>query len=335
MCRAVACKKCGKTTWAGCGQHVDQVMQGVPSAQRCAGTRAGRAGRRGRVLLAAVLRPLSGWPATRRQRVAGCSRRDAVHVCGQGRGRTADLSLFRRALVPTELPAPAGDEHRAATLTGLEPATSAVTGRRANQLRYRALLCCCRACPQRGSNPCYRLERAASWTTRRWGLVVRRGRRKQYMPPWRTPAGGPEAAKLCVVRNRPRTAAALLLSLLTAPVVLTGCGGGDTDEQSSVGSRRVRHAREQRAPTASPPRPAPPTRPPSPRTPSRTPPTRRPDASVTVQRHPRRPAGRLRPRRVRGRRHRDARAGTSGTSTRRRPRAAARRSTSRATPSSR
>ena len=28
---------------------------------------------------------------------------------------------------------------RSATLTGLEPATSAVTGRRANQLRYRAL----------------------------------------------------------------------------------------------------------------------------------------------------------------------------------------------------
>ncbi len=27
-----------------------------------------------------------------------------------------------------------------ATLTGLEPATSAVTGRRANQLRYRAML---------------------------------------------------------------------------------------------------------------------------------------------------------------------------------------------------
>jgi hypothetical protein len=37
MCRAVACKTCGKTTWAGCGQHVDQVMRGVPSAQRCAG----------------------------------------------------------------------------------------------------------------------------------------------------------------------------------------------------------------------------------------------------------------------------------------------------------
>lgn len=37
MCRAVACKKCGKTTWAGCGQHVDQVMRGVKSADRCRG----------------------------------------------------------------------------------------------------------------------------------------------------------------------------------------------------------------------------------------------------------------------------------------------------------
>ena len=30
MCRAVTCRTCGKTTWAGCGQHVDQVMAGVP-----------------------------------------------------------------------------------------------------------------------------------------------------------------------------------------------------------------------------------------------------------------------------------------------------------------
>ena len=53
-----------------------------------------------------------------------------------------------------------------ATLTGLEPATSAVTGRRANQLRHRALPCGsivrCRAYPLRDSNPRYRLERAAS-----------------------------------------------------------------------------------------------------------------------------------------------------------------------------
>jgi rhodanese-related sulfurtransferase len=37
MCRAVACRTCGKTTWAGCGQHVDQVMSGVPTNQRCPG----------------------------------------------------------------------------------------------------------------------------------------------------------------------------------------------------------------------------------------------------------------------------------------------------------
>jgi hypothetical protein len=37
MCSAVTCRKCGKTTWAGCGQHVDQVMRGVPRSQRCEG----------------------------------------------------------------------------------------------------------------------------------------------------------------------------------------------------------------------------------------------------------------------------------------------------------
>ena len=37
MCRAVTCKVCGKTTWAGCGQHVDQVMRTVPKSERCLG----------------------------------------------------------------------------------------------------------------------------------------------------------------------------------------------------------------------------------------------------------------------------------------------------------
>lgn len=37
MCRAVKCHKCGKTTWAGCGMHVDQVMAGVPGSDRCQG----------------------------------------------------------------------------------------------------------------------------------------------------------------------------------------------------------------------------------------------------------------------------------------------------------
>jgi hypothetical protein len=37
MCRAVTCRKCGKTTWAGCGQHVSTVLAGVPKSQRCEG----------------------------------------------------------------------------------------------------------------------------------------------------------------------------------------------------------------------------------------------------------------------------------------------------------
>jgi hypothetical protein len=37
MCRAITCSTCGKTTWAGCGQHVDQVFRGVPRDQRCTG----------------------------------------------------------------------------------------------------------------------------------------------------------------------------------------------------------------------------------------------------------------------------------------------------------
>ena len=37
MCQAVTCPKCGKTTWAGCGQHASQVLAGVPASQRCTG----------------------------------------------------------------------------------------------------------------------------------------------------------------------------------------------------------------------------------------------------------------------------------------------------------
>ena len=37
MCHAVTCRVCGKTTWSGCGQHIDQVRRGVPSAQWCNG----------------------------------------------------------------------------------------------------------------------------------------------------------------------------------------------------------------------------------------------------------------------------------------------------------
>ncbi|KAI0280297.1 hypothetical protein BGY98DRAFT_914850 [Russula aff. rugulosa BPL654] len=34
-CWRVQCDKCGKTTWKGCGSHVDQVMAGVKEEDRC------------------------------------------------------------------------------------------------------------------------------------------------------------------------------------------------------------------------------------------------------------------------------------------------------------
>lgn len=37
MCYTIACSLCGKTTWDGCGQHVEEALQGIPDAQLCAG----------------------------------------------------------------------------------------------------------------------------------------------------------------------------------------------------------------------------------------------------------------------------------------------------------
>ena len=47
MCRSMTCKTCGLASWTGCGQHVVQVMAGVPEAKRCQGhpTQARAAGR--------------------------------------------------------------------------------------------------------------------------------------------------------------------------------------------------------------------------------------------------------------------------------------------------
>ncbi len=36
MCSPAPCSRCGKTTWRGCGQHVEQALAGVPTEQRCA-----------------------------------------------------------------------------------------------------------------------------------------------------------------------------------------------------------------------------------------------------------------------------------------------------------
>jgi len=37
MCRPVKCSVCGKTTWAGCGQHIAMVKASVPKDQWCDG----------------------------------------------------------------------------------------------------------------------------------------------------------------------------------------------------------------------------------------------------------------------------------------------------------
>lgn len=37
MCHPVRCKKCNKTTWSGCGQHVAAVKASVPTEQWCPG----------------------------------------------------------------------------------------------------------------------------------------------------------------------------------------------------------------------------------------------------------------------------------------------------------
>jgi hypothetical protein len=37
MCSKVTCRKCGKATWRGCGQHVKEVMKGIPQSQQCQG----------------------------------------------------------------------------------------------------------------------------------------------------------------------------------------------------------------------------------------------------------------------------------------------------------
>ena len=37
MCQQITCRKCGKPTWTGCGQHIEQALKGAPKSQRCQG----------------------------------------------------------------------------------------------------------------------------------------------------------------------------------------------------------------------------------------------------------------------------------------------------------
>lgn len=37
MCQKVTCRQCGRPTWVGCGEHVEEALAGVPVADRCPG----------------------------------------------------------------------------------------------------------------------------------------------------------------------------------------------------------------------------------------------------------------------------------------------------------
>jgi len=54
MCRTATCQACGKATWAGCGNHVDQVMRNVPPSRRCTCSKRDRDA-------AAAVAPRRGW----------------------------------------------------------------------------------------------------------------------------------------------------------------------------------------------------------------------------------------------------------------------------------
>lgn len=56
MCRPTTCRACSKTTWAGCGQHVEQVMARVPRDQQCRCTDDERAAAKGGSLLSRLFR---------------------------------------------------------------------------------------------------------------------------------------------------------------------------------------------------------------------------------------------------------------------------------------
>jgi hypothetical protein len=35
MCSPATCATCGKATWTGCGNHVEEALAGVPQSKRC------------------------------------------------------------------------------------------------------------------------------------------------------------------------------------------------------------------------------------------------------------------------------------------------------------
>jgi len=37
MCRQITCETCGRPTWTGCGQHIEEALADVAVADRCQG----------------------------------------------------------------------------------------------------------------------------------------------------------------------------------------------------------------------------------------------------------------------------------------------------------
>ncbi len=35
MCSRTTCRKCGKPSWSGCGQHIEIALKGVAKQDRC------------------------------------------------------------------------------------------------------------------------------------------------------------------------------------------------------------------------------------------------------------------------------------------------------------
>lgn len=35
MCARITCADCSRPTWTGCGEHIEQALQGVAQADRC------------------------------------------------------------------------------------------------------------------------------------------------------------------------------------------------------------------------------------------------------------------------------------------------------------
>jgi hypothetical protein len=60
MCRRVRCSSCGMPGYAGCGQHVEQVLGDVPPGDRCRCREEKKSRARGQVSLLSSLKHLFG-----------------------------------------------------------------------------------------------------------------------------------------------------------------------------------------------------------------------------------------------------------------------------------